>query len=297
MKTFRITFESNPESGIYSANLVNAKSAEQATAYFQTLGNYEIVGCTETNEEPKPGQPVHTVPEGWEAPEEEKATRTAEAITERHPNIKKAIADNEAETLGKFNQEIETKTAADILASWYLKQYTTPKTLEAIKNTAPEEKPAADILAKMKAKKAREEAKNTAKRLEALALAESCKLPESVNISVEFTRSRTWGSIPHATITAEQRRTFGTASGCGYDKESAAIASAMNQNPEVMRILYDHAESGEGFPYSVHTFAGLPSFDGGCGVSCFRSVFEACGYEWRQVGNGKTFNAYTITRK
>lgn len=217
--------------------------------------------------------------------------------TEGHPNIRKAIADHEAETLDKFNREVETKTAADILASWYLKRYTTPKTLEAIKNTAPEEKPAADILAKMKAKKAREEAKNTAQRLEALALAESCKLPESVNISVEFTRSRTWGSIPHATITAEQRRTFGTASGCGYDKESAAIASAMNQNPEVMRILYDHAESGEGFPYSVHTFAGLPSFDGGCGVSCFRSVFEACGYEWRQVGNGKTFNAYAITRK
>lgn len=154
--------------------------------------------------------------------------------TEKHPNIRKAIADHEAETLDKFNQEIETKTAADILASWYLKQYTTPKTFEAIKNTAPEEKPAADILAKMKAKKAREEAKNTAKRLEALALAESCKLPESVNISVEFTRSRTWGSIPHATITAEQRRTFGTASGYGYDKESAAIASAMNQNPEVI---------------------------------------------------------------
>lgn len=82
MKTFRITFTDNPESGIYSANLVNAENAEQAAAYFQTLGNYEIVGCTETNEEPKPGQPVHTVPEGWEAPEEEKATRTAEEITE-----------------------------------------------------------------------------------------------------------------------------------------------------------------------------------------------------------------------
>ena len=81
MKTFRITFTSDPESGIYSANLVNAESAEQATAYFQALGNYKIVGCTETNEEPKPGQPVHTVPEEWEAPEEEKATRTAEEVT------------------------------------------------------------------------------------------------------------------------------------------------------------------------------------------------------------------------
>lgn len=81
MKTFRLTFTSDPESGIYSANLVNAENAEQATAYFQTLGDYKIVGCTETNEEPKPGQPVHTVPEGWEAPEEETAPRTYDEIT------------------------------------------------------------------------------------------------------------------------------------------------------------------------------------------------------------------------
>lgn len=83
MKTFRITFTSNPESGIYSANLVNAESAEQASAYFQTLGNYKVVGCTETQSEPKPGQPVHTVPEGWEAPEEEEEEpkRTTEEIT------------------------------------------------------------------------------------------------------------------------------------------------------------------------------------------------------------------------
>lgn len=214
-----------------------------------------------------------------------------------YENIRKAIADHEAETLDKFNREVETKTAAEILESWYLKQYTTPKTFEAIKNTAPEEKPAAEILAKMKAKKAREEAKNTARRLEKIAAAENAKTPGSVNVSVEFVRSRTWGYNPRATVTAEQRRTFGTASGCGYDKESAAIASAMNDNPEIMRILYDHAENGEGFPYSVYTFAGLPSFDGGCGVSCFRSVFEACGYEWKQVASGKTFHVYAITRK
>lgn len=215
----------------------------------------------------------------------------------RYANIRQAIAAHETETISKFSQELEGKTAADILASCYLKRYTTPKTLDALKHTAPEETPADEVIAKMKAKKAREEAQNTAKRLEALALAESCELPELVNISVEFTRSRTWGSIPHATVTAEQRRTCGMASGCGYDKESAAIAAAMNQHPAVMRILYDHAESGENFPYSVRTFAGLPSFDGGCGVSCFQAVFEACGYSWRQVGNGKTYNAYTITRK
>lgn len=86
MKTFRITFTDSPESGIYSANLIKADSAEQATAYFQTLGNYEIVGCTETNEEPKPGQPVHTVPEGWKAPEEE-ATATKNEYTLQAENF------------------------------------------------------------------------------------------------------------------------------------------------------------------------------------------------------------------
>ena len=214
-----------------------------------------------------------------------------------YENIKKAITAHEAEALAEFTTEIETKTAADILASWYLKRYTTEKTLESIKNTAPEEKPAADILAKMKAKKSREAAKLTAARLEKLAAAEKAATPEYITVSVEWTRSRTWGANPHATVTGRHIATRDSASGCGYDKESAAIAGAMNQNSEIMRILYDHAETGEPFPYSVHTFAGLPSFDGGCGVSCFRSVFEACGYEWRRIASGKVFSLYNITKK
>ena len=35
-----------------------------------------------------------------------------------YENIKKAIAAHEAETLAKFNAEIETKTAAELLGSW-----------------------------------------------------------------------------------------------------------------------------------------------------------------------------------
>lgn len=84
MKTFEITFTTNPESDIYSANIIYAESAEQATAYFKTLGACEVVGCDEIHSTPKPGQPIHTVPEGWEASEveeEEKAARTAEEIT------------------------------------------------------------------------------------------------------------------------------------------------------------------------------------------------------------------------
>lgn len=214
-----------------------------------------------------------------------------------YASIKEAVKKHEAETLATFAGDLKSKTAEEILKSWYLKRYTTPKTFEALQNCKPNEKPAAEILAKMKAKKAREEAKATAKRLEKLEAAESVELPETVNISVEFVRSRVWGWNPCVTVTAERRRAFGRASGCGYDKESAAIAYAFNDNLEIMRILYDHAEAGEPFPYAVHTFAGLPSFDGGWGVSCFRDIFEACGYEWKQTASGNTFNCYAISRK
>lgn len=214
-----------------------------------------------------------------------------------YENIRKAIAEHEAETLEKFATEIKTKTAADILESWYYKQYTTPATLRAIQEAEQGEPLAAVLIEKMTAKKAREEKKNTQKRLEKIEAAEAAAVAPFVDISVEFHRSRTWGRNPRATVRAWTTVTEDGASGCGYDKESAAIAGAMNANPEIMRILYDHAETGEPFPYSVHTFAGLPSFDGGCGVSCFRSVFEACGYEWRQVASGHTFNAYTLRKK
>ena len=77
MKTCEITYSNG--NGIYSANLVIAESAEQATAYYTAEG-HEVIGCTETMSRPKPGQPVVTVPEGWTAPaaETEQDTETAQ---------------------------------------------------------------------------------------------------------------------------------------------------------------------------------------------------------------------------
>ena len=75
MKTYEITYSNG--NGIYSANLVIAESAEQATAYYTAKGR-EVIGCTETMSRPKPGQPVVTVPEGWTAPAAEPETETAE---------------------------------------------------------------------------------------------------------------------------------------------------------------------------------------------------------------------------
>jgi hypothetical protein len=214
-----------------------------------------------------------------------------------YENIKKAVMDYEAESVAKFNAAIENKTAGELLAVWGWRDMMTPKTFEAIQASEPDEKPAPELLEKIKAKHARQEAKRTAERLERVAEVEAAAAVPCVSVNVEYIKSRTWGYNAAATVRAWHDVTEGYASGCGYDKESAAIASAMNKNPEIMRILYDHAEAGEAFPYSVSVFAGLPVFVGGCGVECFEKVFAACGYDWREAGRGNHFAVYNIERK
>ena len=88
MQTYEITYSNGDD--IYSANIVIAESAEQATAYYTAKGR-EVIGCTETMSHPKPGQPVVTVPEGWTAPAAETETETAEASA--NANIIYRIAD------------------------------------------------------------------------------------------------------------------------------------------------------------------------------------------------------------
>lgn len=103
MKTYEITYSNG--NGIYSANLVIAESAEQATAYYTAEGR-EVIGCTETMSRPKPGQPVVTVPEGWTAPAAE--PETVEAATETTETTE---ATETTETAPAAEPEAETETA------------------------------------------------------------------------------------------------------------------------------------------------------------------------------------------
>lgn len=118
----------------------------------------------------------------------------------------------------------------------------------------------------------------------------------SASISVEYSKSRTWGACPHAEVQSNNGKTFGYASGCGYDKESAAVAEAFNANDSFLKVLYILKESalaagksdvsktactgvdnrniiGYGSGYSV-----LPYFEGGVGVNCFWHILEKAGY-------------------
>ena len=209
-------------------------------------------------------------------------------------NLAAAVNSSYDNARAKFAGELETLTAAAALDSWYYREMMTPAAFKAAQALDGSALLPAAVKAKMLTRFDRKNEKQRAAKLEKLATAAEYERPRSVSVGVEWHRSRVWGYNPSATVRAWHRVTTGTASGCGYDKESAAIASAMNNNPEIMRILYEHAEKGGSFPYSVLVFAGVPVFDGGCGVSCFRSVFAACGYTWRDVASGKSFNAYTM---
>lgn len=211
--------------------------------------------------------------------------------------IRKAIEQASAERIRKNNEYIDRLTAGKVLSGWCAANYLTPKTAEALKACDPDEPIPAEITAKMKAKAARIENALMNKRLDKVAAAEAVELPDGVSISVEWKKSRTWNANPNATVYAAFTVTKGRASGCGYDKESAAIAAAFNDNPEVMAIIYTAVEAGVKPGYSVLDSVGLPFFDGGCGVECFYKVFENCGYQFKRTASGRTFDCYSIEKK
>jgi hypothetical protein len=129
-----------------------------------------------------------------------------------------------------------------------------------------------------------------------------------INISVEWKKNRTWGSNPTAEAQFKGQNNYnryssGSIGGCGYDKESTAVANALNQDYSFLKLLYMYKESinfegkqnrdifGYGSGYGI-----LPRLEGGVGVSCYPTIFETLGYKWQQVGNGKMYNAYLVSK-
>lgn len=127
---------------------------------------------------------------------------------------------------------------------------------------------------------------------------------ESITINVNWVKNPTWGYNPHATIyTNNGDLTEGKASGCGYDKESASIAEALNKNNDILKLLYtaknkkmtlkntnNHNILGYGSGYGV-----LPYFEGGVGVSSLLNIFRKLGYNITEHHTEKS-DFYTITK-
>lgn len=127
--------------------------------------------------------------------------------------------------------------------------------------------------------------KEADKKMAAIAEAEqsSAQINETA-IIVEYIRSRTWGYNPQVTAqvttTAGYKEYHGSASGCRYDKTSAAVASALNQDPTLRAYLYRAKEerlaNGLQMPYGSG-YGALPYIESATGMPTVESVLNACG--------------------
>lgn len=134
--------------------------------------------------------------------------------------------------------------------------------------------------------------------------AETAPTPEDVYIRITYTKSRTWGSNPHAEVETTDgttiTRTYGTATGSGYDKTSAAVAYALNGNPGIMRALYEAEEQrlADGSKKSRRDYIGygsgdnvLPCFEGGVGMSAICKILTSIGYNVTSSDDGSVYIA------
>jgi len=125
---------------------------------------------------------------------------------------------------------------------------------------------------------------------------------ESLTITIEWKKSRMWGTNPHATgeaRTIEGTRIVGTAkaSGCGYCKTSTVIADLFNQF--LRRKLYDSAvlarlaiEKPYGISLTKDKNKYLSRFDGGIGEDCYSDISKAIGGTWNRLVNTKSVDVY-----
>lgn len=124
----------------------------------------------------------------------------------------------------------------------------------------------------------------------------------AVDLSIHWHASRTWGKNPTASAAVyntahEVDRTEASASGCGYDKESAAVQSAVAGSLSLARFLIENWRKVCKL-YGVKMWRGFPTLDiSGKGINTLREIFETVpGWEWR--GNwGRDWNGYSATRK
>ena len=160
----------------------------------------------------------------------------------------------------------------------------------------------------------RQSSKETAKKLAQLDRIQNAPDLTWCSVSVEFRRSSVWGYNPHVESRSNGGYTTGTASGCGYDKESAAIATAWNQNDSLLKVLCTMKEKAlrAGISDSSATactgrnntpvigygagYSAIPYFEGGVGTSEFLHIMEKAGFTVSSY-YGKHENSYSFERQ
>lgn len=234
-------------------------------------------------------------PEKAYKPAEEKKEEEKEML---FPKLTAACNAHFDEETRKFRTNIESVTAKAALDSWYYRDMMTPKAFEEVKAAAPDSMLSDAVKAKMIKRFDTKNEKHRAQYLARLERAEKAAPVQECFVTVTWAKNRTWGANPTAHINVDGLSYEDSASGCGYDKESAAICGAFSASPAIMRILYEARENGVMLPQPViQEYAGIPWWDGGCGVSSFYRVFDLCGYTFKDLHHSRGYDCYMVSRK
>ena len=132
-------------------------------------------------------------------------------------------------------------------------------------------------------------------QLQKLEQARLAQKPVAITIIVDWKESVAWGAYPVATVVTipSAKVTTGTASGCGYNKTSVAVARALNQQPGIMKALYELKER-ELLQHNKVGYGILPTFQGGVGIDCYTSILQRCGYTVQTTPCDKNRTIYTL---
>jgi len=146
--------------------------------------------------------------------------------------------------------------------------------------------------ANIEARRAARAAAKEAARIEA---EKNQKPVKQIKFTIEWKKSRTWGSNPHLEARIEHwdgtySYATATASGCGYDKESTVIADIFNQFLKYK--LYQPLVPE--LPYGIY-ISQWRHYSGGIGTDCYYKIAEAIGGKFEHIASGKTFDAYEYT--
>ena len=128
-----------------------------------------------------------------------------------------------------------------------------------------------------------------------------------IDVDVRYVRNATWGWNPNVTVDAHLNgvrhdRTYGSASGCGYDKLSAAICYAFRDNPLLQTLaLWDgfnpHTERYGCDPCVKCDYGYQYRFDGQ-GTGVIENLMESNGFVVSAyLGDDGSLEHYTFYRE
>lgn len=308
MKYFAVSFKYSES--VYCSNIAHAETAEAVDAHYSKYEWVDIreAAAHEVDTASRKGMPIVEI----DTPEA--VTEVKEEITVEFTEIKKAVLEDAAQTTENRRFYILN----GYIPTWAeehrgepdrgLREYSTALRWEQYKVGEISREKAVE-LATRRALKAVE--KDTAAKLARLDRVAAAPDLSFISISVDWVRSRTWGNNPHAEARTNTGVFTGTASGCGYDKESAAIADALNQCDSVLKALYTLKEEGlrAGLSDKSKTaacgrsngnicgygagYGAIPYFEGGVGASCFWSILKKCGFS-TSCHHGRHSDFYSV---